>query len=99
MSPGGGGQLPLVSFSLRAFVFFMCCFLMATSSSGSVSHRQHVDECRDVDACPDQAGGFREEVKWLIEQLLQKLEEQFKEDVKVRSPKPQILGERLNNKR
>lgn len=94
MSPGGGGAAAprVLQFEdlCISFVFFMCCFLMATSSSGSVSHRQHVDECRDVDACPDQVGGFREEVKWLIEQLLQKLEEQFKEDVKVRSRKPQI---------
>ncbi|XP_056915309.1 exocyst complex component 3-like protein 4 isoform X1 [Takifugu flavidus] len=44
--------------------------------------QQHVDECRDVDACPDQVSGFKEEVKWLIEKLLQELEDQFKEDVK-----------------
>lgn len=63
---------------------------METSLSGSGSHRQQVDECRDVDACPEQVSGFKEEVKWLIEQLLQELEDQFKVDVKVRSQRPQI---------
>lgn len=35
------------------------------------------------DACPDQVEGFRKEVKWLIVRLMQDLEDQFKEDVKV----------------
>ena len=35
------------------------------------------------DSCPDEVEGFRKEVKWLIERLLQGLEKQFKEDVEV----------------
>lgn len=35
------------------------------------------------DACPDLVGGFREEVEWLTEKLMQELEDQFKLDVKV----------------
>lgn len=68
---------------------------METPLSGCVPLRQHVDECRD--ACPDQVSGFKEEVKWLIEKLLQELGDQFKVDVKVRSRRPQIFGERLKN--
>lgn len=35
------------------------------------------------DACPDEVEGFRKEVKWLIVRLMQGLEDQFKEEVKV----------------
>lgn len=35
------------------------------------------------EACPDQVEGFWKEAKWLIVQLMQDLEDQFKEDVKV----------------
>lgn len=35
------------------------------------------------DSCPNEVEGFRKEVKWLIVRLLQDLEDQFKEDVKV----------------
>lgn len=40
-----------------------------------------MDEYRD--ACPDLVDGFKEEVEWLIEQLMQELEDQFKLEVKV----------------
>lgn len=36
------------------------------------------------DACPDQVEEFRKEVKWLNVRLMQDLEDQFKEDVKVK---------------
>lgn len=51
------------------------------SFSGLNSCRQHVDE--DRDACPDQWDTFKKEVEWLILQLRQDLEDQFKLDVKV----------------
>lgn len=35
------------------------------------------------EACPDQVGGFKKEVKWLNARLVQELEDQYKEDVKV----------------
>ena len=35
------------------------------------------------DACPAELEAFRKEVKWLIVRLLQGLEDQFKEEVKV----------------
>lgn len=35
------------------------------------------------DSCPDEVEGFRTEVKGLIVRLIQELEDQFKEDVKV----------------
>lgn len=81
MSPGGLTAAPRV-LQFKDVCIFHGFFLKETLF-GSVSHRQHVDECRDIDACPDQVSGFKEEVKWLIEQLLQELEDQFKVDVKV----------------
>lgn len=45
------------------------------------SCRQHMEGYQE--ACPDQVEGFWKEAKWLIVQLMQDLEDQFKEDVKV----------------
>lgn len=45
------------------------------------SCREHMEGYQD--SCPNEVEGFRKEVKWLIVRLLQDLEDQFKEDVKV----------------
>ncbi|XP_013877590.1 exocyst complex component 3-like protein 4 [Austrofundulus limnaeus] len=41
----------------------------------------HMDGYQD--SCPNEVEGFRREVKWLIVRLMQSLEDQFKEDIKV----------------
>ncbi|XP_041810453.1 exocyst complex component 3-like protein 4 [Chelmon rostratus] len=43
--------------------------------------QQHMEGYRT--SCPNEVEGFRKEVKWLIVRLMQDLEEQFKEDVKL----------------